>query len=78
MGFEINPKKTKICPQGQQQIVTGIVVNEKAQVPKTYRRNLRQEIYYIEKFGLSEHLAHIHLDLTPEKYLEHVPDIFPE
>ena len=72
MGFEINPKKTKICPQGQQQIVTGIVVNEKAQVPKTYRRNLRQEIYYIEKFGLSEHLAHIHSDLTPEKYLEHL------
>ena len=72
MGFEINPKKTKICPQGQQQIIIGIVVNEKAQVSKTYRRNLRQEIYYIEKFGLSEHLAHIHLDLTPEKYLEHL------
>ena len=72
MGFEINPKKMKICPQGQRQIITGIVVNEKAQVPKTYRRNLRQEIYYIEKFGLSEHLAHIHLDLTPEKYLEHL------
>ena len=45
---------------------------KKTQVPKTYRRNLRQEIYYIEKFGLSEHLAHIHLDLTPEKYLEHL------
>ena len=72
MGFEINPKKMKICPQGQRQIITGIVVNEKTQVPKTYRRNLRQEIYYIEKFGLSEHLAHIHLDLTPEKYLEHL------
>ena len=72
MGFEINPKKMKICPQGQRQIITGIVVNEKTQVPKTYRRNLRQEIYYIEKFGLSEHLAHIHSDLTPEKYLEHL------
>ena len=72
MGFEINPKKMKICPQGQRQIITGIVVNEKTQVPKAYRRNLRQEIYYIEKFGLSEHLAHIHLDLTPEKYLEHL------
>lgn len=72
MGFEINPKKMKICPQGQRQIITGIVVNEKTQVPKTYRRNLRQEIYYIEKFGLSEHLAHIHLDLTLEKYLEHL------
>lgn len=72
MGFEINPKKMKICPQGQRQIITGIVVNEKTQVPKTYRRNLRQEIYYIEKFSLSEHLAHIHLDLTPEKYLEHL------
>ena len=72
MGFEINPKKMKICPQGQRQIITGIVVNEKTQVPKTYRRNLRQEIYYIEKFGLSEQTGHIHLDLTPEKYLEHL------
>ena len=57
-------------PQGQQQIITGLIVNEKAQVPKAYRRSLRQEIYYIEKFGLSEHLAHIHSDLTPERYLE--------
>ncbi len=70
MGFEVNPEKTKVCRRGQQQIITGIVVNEKAQVPKAYRRSLRQEIYYIEKFGLSEHLAHIHSDLTPERYLE--------
>ena len=70
MGFEVNPKKTKVCRQGQQQIITGLIVNEKAQVPKAYRRSLRQEIYYIEKFGLSEHLAHIHSDLTPERYLE--------
>ena len=74
MGFEVNPEKTKVCRRGQQQIITGIVVNEKAQVPKAYRRSLRQEIYYIEKFGLSEHLAHIHSDLTSEKYLEHLKD----
>ena len=70
LGFETHPEKMKICRRGQQQIVTGITVNEKTQVPKAYRQNLRQEIYYIEKFGFSEHLAHIHSDLTPERYLE--------
>lgn len=34
MGFEVNPEKTKVCRRGQQQIITGIVVNEKAQVPR--------------------------------------------
>lgn len=70
MGFEINPQKTKICRQGQRQIVTGISVNEKAQAPKAYRRILRQEIYYIEKFGVAEHLKRTQSALTPEKYLE--------
>lgn len=70
MGFQVNPGKTRICTQGQWQSVTGIVVNKKAQLPKEYRRRLRQEIYYIEKFGLAEHLKKIHSSSDPEKYLE--------
>ena len=70
MGFQVNPEKTRISTQGQRQSVTGIVVNKKAQLPKEYRRRLRQEIYYIEKFGLAEHLKKIHSSSDPEKYLE--------
>lgn len=59
MGFELNADKTQLIKNGQRQLVTGITVNEKLQVPKTLRRRLRQEIYYIRKFGVEEHLHYI-------------------
>jgi len=40
----------------EKQEVTGIVVNNKLQAPKVLRKRLRQEIYYIEKYGLSSHM----------------------
>lgn len=56
MGMELNEKKTKIINAGQRQSVTGIVVNQKLRVQSEYRKLIRQEIYYIEKFGLISHL----------------------
>ena len=56
MGFYINERKTAVVRQGQRQIVTGITVNEKARVPLEYRRSLRQEIYYLKKYGATSHL----------------------
>lgn len=38
MGFTLNNRKTCIISAGQQQTVTGVVVNEKAQVSKAYRK----------------------------------------
>ena len=35
-----------------QKRVTGIVINEKPQAPIGYRRKIRQEMYYISKYGL--------------------------
>ncbi|WP_251389035.1 reverse transcriptase family protein [Mediterraneibacter agrestimuris] len=55
-GFELNNKKTRILKQNVRQSVTGIVVNEKPQVSREYRRNLRQELYYCRKFGVESHL----------------------
>ena len=40
-------------------MVTGIVVNEKMNVKKDYKKTIRQEIYYIKKFGLDEHLKRL-------------------
>ena len=37
----------------------GIVVNEKMNVTKDYKKTIRQEIYYIKKFGLDEHLKRL-------------------
>lgn len=59
MGFEPNRKKTRILTQGNRQAVTGIVVNEKPQVSRDYRRKLRQEIRFCEKFGVQGHLERL-------------------
>lgn len=56
LDLQINPTKTQILKQNVRQVVTGIVVNKKVQVPKSYRNKIRLEIYYITKFGLADHL----------------------
>ncbi len=58
MGFELNRKKTKVLSQKTRQTVTGLVVNERVQTSAEYRRKLRQELYYCQKFGLEGHLNH--------------------
>lgn len=65
-----NPKKLKVMRNYTSQKVTGIVVNEKIQVTKEYRMKIRQEIHYIQKFGLNNHLEHIGENRT--NYLCHL------
>ena len=51
--------------------ITGAVVNSKLQPTKEYRRKIRQEMYYLQKFGLLEHLERQQGDyLTPFHYLD--------
>lgn len=57
MGFQVNREKTKVCTRSSRQEVTGLTVNDQVQVPKEYRRQLRQEWYYIRKYGPEEHLS---------------------
>ena len=68
MGFLLNEQKTRIQRPGQQQTVTGIVVNEKLSIPADYRRKLRQELYYCRKFGIQEHLQRIGLEIPENTY----------
>jgi retron-type reverse transcriptase len=56
MGFSVNKGKTKLLSSDTRQIVTGIVVNVKPQVSRAYRRRLRQEVFYCEKYGVFSHL----------------------
>ncbi|MGO2117321.1 MAG: reverse transcriptase family protein [Fusobacterium sp.] len=56
-GFKINIEKIRNRKQHQRQEVTGITVNKKLQASLKMRHLLRQEIYYIEKFGLESHLS---------------------
>ena len=67
-GFLLNEQKTRIQRPGQQQTVTGIVVNEKLSIPADYRHKLRQELYYCRKFGIQEHLQKIGLEIPENTY----------
>lgn len=53
-GFEINQSKTKFITNASSQRVTGLTVNEKVSIPSEYKRSLRQEVYYVLKFGLPD------------------------
>ena len=70
--LEVNNEKTKIFHRNQSQNVTGIVVNEHLQVGKTYRKKIRQEMYYLQKYGLMEHYTHAGYPYSPQSYLNHL------
>lgn len=69
-GLKINKSKTNIMRQHKRQIVTGIVVNQKIKVPKKYRASIRQEVYYIKKFGLKEHIKRFNKDIDTAYYIK--------
>lgn len=68
--LKLNKKKICIVKWHQQQRITGIVVNEKLQVPKKYRHKIRQEMYYIKKYGLKKHLHNISYSKSLETYIK--------
>lgn len=55
-GYTLNEKKIVAAGRGSKKLVTGVVVNQRPQVDRSYRREIRQSIYFIGKFGLEEHL----------------------
>ncbi len=58
-GFTLNKAKTKIITRSNRQIVTGIIVNNKLNAPASYRQKIRQEMYYINKYGVNNHFDKI-------------------
>ncbi len=69
-GFTLNNEKTKIIAAAKRQMVTGIVVNEKPNLPDKYKRAIRQEVYFIRKFGIRSHLSRIRDPRSPISYLD--------
>lgn len=69
LGLELNNDKIHIVHKSSSQNVTGVVVNEKMQVNVKYRNKIRQEIYYIKKFGLSSHLKKCDINIDSKRYL---------
>lgn len=55
LGLHLKNRKTAVIPASKRQTVTGIVVNEKINITKEYKKKIRQEMYYIKKFGVDGH-----------------------
>lgn len=52
-GFNVNTMKTKHYENQQRKMVTGIVVGENdIRLPKIKRREIKQEVHYLKKFGI--------------------------
>jgi len=56
-GFLINPDKIKRYKRGDPKKITGIsIATNIPKIPRSLKRALRQEIHYIKRFGLMNHL----------------------
>lgn len=62
-GFAINEKKTRFFKEYGQQIITGLSISgHKVTIPKAKRRFIRQELHYIKKYGLHDHMRQANID----------------
>ena len=50
-GFHIKESKTRLQKDGHRKEVTGLLINEKANVQKRYIKQLRMWLYYWERYG---------------------------
>ena len=50
-GFRVNSQKTRLCPQAQRQMVTGLVVNRGPNIPREYIRSLRNLLYIWKRYS---------------------------
>ena len=70
VGLLLNNDKTKLMLQNVPQLVSGIVVNTKAQVPKIKRNAIRNEMFFIKKFGITSHVEM--KQIKHKDYLRHM------
>lgn len=66
--FRLNYDKIRIIKHSKRQMITGIVVNEKLSIKKECKKKIRQEMYYIKKYGLANHLKYINIT-NKNKYI---------
>lgn len=56
-GFEINEKKSYLCTEDKKRILTGLSISgKKAKLPRSTKRILKQEVYFIKKYGYFSHI----------------------
>lgn len=57
-GLKVNEDKTRLHTKSGQRIVTGLsVVGDTLKLPRSTKRNLRQEFFYLKKYGYLSHIS---------------------
>lgn len=70
-GFEVNDKKVHFSSKSFRQEVTGLIVNNNVvSVNSKYIKKIEQELYYIKKYGLDNHIQHS--QIRNGFYVEHL------
>jgi RNA-directed DNA polymerase len=70
LSFNLNESKTRLSRKHQRQMVTGIIVNKKMSIKKEDLKDIRQIMYYINKYGIESHASKI--NLSKSNYIEHL------
>lgn len=73
-GFILNDEKQRILYKHNSQIVTGLLVNQKVNVTKKMRKELRKNLFYMRKFGIKEHMHQNGIE-NRQNYLAHLKGI---
>jgi RNA-directed DNA polymerase len=68
--FPPQDEKTRYMDQSARQKIAGLIVNVVPNAPRERRRWLRQELYYLEKFGVEDHLSK--RDMERPRYREFI------
>lgn len=59
-GFNLHQDKFRITKRGQAHYVTGLSISDPSpRIPRSFKRHIRQELYFSQKFGLLSHLGKV-------------------
>ena len=65
-GFIVNLGKTKLLQKNAKKIITGVSITSGIPtIPKKLKRRLRQEAFYIHKYGYNQHIKHCKHNIDP-------------
>lgn len=68
--LKLKESKTQILRRSNRQVVTGVVLNEKISAGTKTKRDIRQSLFYIKKFGVESHIKHTNNEQA--RYLNHM------
>lgn len=74
-GFIINEEKVRLQKSGYRQAVTGLTVNEKVNVSRTFEKDLRRWLYLWERYGYTKSCVIYRKTTTREEAVNKLPEL---